>query len=71
MGLISPLHNFLHTHKWRIHDFCCELEVLMLMNSAIPSVEYSHRDGLIYELRSIQGFEVIYLDNEGMVIVSQ
>ena len=43
----------------------------MLMNSAIPSVEYSHRDGLIYELRSTQGFEVIYLDNEGMVIVSQ
>ena len=43
----------------------------MLMNSAIPSVEYSHRDGLIYELRSIQGFEVIYLDNEGMVIISQ
>lgn len=36
----------------------------MLMNSAIPSVEYSHRDGLIYELRSIQRFEVIYLDNK-------
>lgn len=43
----------------------------MLMNSAIISVEYSHHDGLINELRSIQGFEVIYLDNEAMVIVSQ
>lgn len=42
----------------------------MLMNSAIPSVECSHHDGLIYELRSIQGFEVIYY-NEGVVIVSQ
>ena len=42
----------------------------MLINSAIPFVGHSHVDMLIYELRSIQRFDVIYLDNGDKVILS-